>query len=529
MSDRLSLLQAEADVDNAFASNALGQLPFAKAAWTILSFSEDLHLFQLSKLEADQAAIYADGLMNALTYPLRICHQTCAKGPFNFDRKLVNEEYQLASDWLDAAEGYSQFCTLFPLFHAGDITLRIDGNRLVASDWTEQDLSYEAYDRFVGKREMTAERILDANLVHREVRTSMRRNGGVYSVDFSAKLLLTLVAAFGEYFEERHSLPGTWTFSCFTLSQYRAVFTCLQCMTYGWFVARQIASNDGATAVAFSSAVWTPRKSALVALVARHTGVPKPEVQKILTYLTFGEVGVRSPDIAIQPLVDLTNGQYAISPFVLTNVNAERNLCVLLNQIPADRKIYSQLVNEKENELRRRIQETLQGLDLQFRHGDVNGTDIDLAIVDHAAKLCLCLEIKWFIEPAEVRELRERSEEIRKGVSQALAIAKQVKDRSARVLSLLQIDHSYEVMAVVGSENSIGHARVQHLDVPVVKVWQLAAKIRDEGLRETIRWLRSREYLPVEGKDFQVTTVEFVSGPWTANWYGLAPISAASF
>ena len=59
-----------------------------------------------------------------------------------------------------------------------------------------------------------------------------------------------------------------------------------------------------------------------------HRDLRKAVVGHVLRYLTFGEMGIRTPDIAIQPLVDLTNGQYAVSPFVFTHINAERNLCV---------------------------------------------------------------------------------------------------------------------------------------------------------------------------------------------------------
>ena len=106
--------------------------------------------------------------------------------------------------------------------------------------------------------------------------------------------------------------------------------------------------------MAFASALWTPRKGVLVATIARHTGLAKAVVNDVLRYLTFGEMGIRNPDIATQPIVDLTNGQYAISPFVMAHVHAERNLCVLLNQIPDERKLYLQLVEEKEQQVRNR-------------------------------------------------------------------------------------------------------------------------------------------------------------------------------
>ena len=39
---------------------------------------------------------------------------------------------------------------------------------------------------------------------------------------------------------------------------------------------------------------------------------------------------------------------YALAPFVWLNINVERNLCVLLNQIQQEREVYSRLVRDKE-------------------------------------------------------------------------------------------------------------------------------------------------------------------------------------
>ena len=140
----------------------------------------------------------------------------------------------------------------------------------------------------------------------------------------------------------------------------------------------------------------------------------------------------------------------------MTHVHAERNLCVLLNQVPADRKLYLQLVDEKESQARSDTINSLAGLGLDFKYGQLDETDLDLAIIDREAKVCLCIEIKWFIEPAEVREILARSEELRKGVSQARKIAKMFSENDTRLMTLLAIDQSYDFQTMIGSVNFIG-------------------------------------------------------------------------
>ena len=518
------ILAAESEIDTAFADNELARLPFAQSAWTLLSVTEDHHfnIAVVSPLEAHQAAIFVDVLMNSLTYPLRVCHSVGEKGSHAFAREFVDHHYELAYRWLERAEDYAHFNTMFPLYRAGKIELKVNGTDLVPTDWSKTDLSYEVYDRFVAKRDPESEAGLNPNLVRKELVASIRTSGAFYSVDFTKRLLQHLEAAFVPILTRRHALPENWHFANFSIQQYRAVFTCLQSMAYAWFAARQIVAAGGAPEMAYPSAVWTPRKGLLVSIIARHTGLPSQVVAVVLKYLTFGEVGVRRPDIAIQPIMDLSNDQYAIAPFVLKNVNAERNLCVLLNQIPEERRLYSQLVDEKELRAREETIESIGGLNLEFRHGSLDSTDLDLAIIDRQNRVCLCIEIKWFIEPAEVREIHSRSEELTKGVTQALKLAELFANQDDLLLRLLDIDSSYEFQSMVGSVNFIGSHYVQDSRVPITKLWHVAAQVRaDANLAKTLNWLRQREYLPKKDIDYKITEVPITSGNWRSRWYGI--------
>lgn len=518
------IARIESEIDAAFADNALAQLPFSQAVWTLLSVIEDHHFkFTIYEpLEANQAAIVVDGLMNILSYPLRVCYQRSTKGRFQFKRELVDKHYELSNKWLNAAEDYVHFCTMFPLFHAKKISLHVQSHELIPTDWSANDQSYEVYNRFVGKRAPEQESILDANKIRTELKSSLKVSGGCYTVRFTRRLMGELALAFGDAFAGRYTLPSNWQFVHFSLAQFRSVFTCLQSMAYAWFVARQIAAANGAPAIAFPSALWTPRKGLLVVTLARHTGMEKSVITEILRYLTFGEADIRNPDIAIQPIVDLTDGHYAISPFIMLHVHSERNLCVLLNQIPAERKLYSRLVDEKEHEIRSETIASLSNLGLDFRHGKLSDTDIDLAIIDHKTKKCLCIEIKWFIEPAEIREVLARSEELAKGITQALKIRVAFNDNDSRLMALLGIDPTYDFLSMVGSVNFIGDHRVQHPEVPITKLWHLASEIRKRSqLSEVFEWLRSRSYLPRKDEDYKITEIPIRSGNWRSRWYGI--------
>jgi hypothetical protein len=523
--ERKSLHEAEREIDAAFAENALAAVPWTQSTWTMLSALEDHHfkIMVVEKLPDREAAIYVDGLMNALTHPLRVLFRSAPKAPSQLSRRFIDEHYGLAMQWIDAAEDYNHFCSVFPLFHAGEISLQISGDWIQPTDWSTVNLSYEVYDRFVGKREPEAERRLNSDAIAATLRTCIRTSGGMFSIEFTRRLVDELKRNFSPSFEGRHVLPPDWEFSKFSLAQYRSVFVLLQVLCEAWFVARQLVALTGARGMGYEASVWTPRKMKLVSLIKRHTGICTQTIEDILRYLTFGEVGVRNPDIAIQPLVDLGDGHFAIAPFLLLHGHAERNLCVLLNQVAEDRRLYARLVEEKEQRIRGETIDSLRDFGFDFRYGALDNTDVDLAVIDHRSKTCLCIELKWFIEPAEVREVLMRSEEVSKGISQARLLTDLFKAEDERLLSLLGVDSNYDFLAMVGSVNFIGRAGIQDPDIPVTKVWHLISEIQRNGsLSETLGWLRSRRYLPVKDRDFKVHTVPIESGRWKSHWYAIS-------
>ena len=519
-----AIASIEKEIDGSFASNPLADVPWTQSAWTLLSVVEDHHfkITVVQPLSERDAAIYVDGLANAMTHPLRVLRTRAPRARASLDRRYIEAHYGQAQEWLNAAEDYNHFCSIFPLYHANEIGLSVNGNYLETTDWSDSDLSFEVYDRFVAKRDPAHESRLNGDAIAVSLRTCIRSSGGMYSVDFTRRLMADLQRHISPMFERRHVLPKEWQFAHFSLAQYRLVFMTLQIAAEAWFVARQLVAPR-VRGIAYEGSVWTPRKDFLRALVRRHTGLPMEPVQAVLNYLTFGEVGIRNPDVAIQPIIDLGNDHYGISPFLMTQIHAERNLCVLLNQVPEDRKLYAALVHAKEDRIRTDTIQSLQSLALSFKHGSVGRTDVDLAIIDRKAKICLCIELKWFIEPAEIREVLMRSEEIRKGIGQAKLLTSLFYSSDSRLLELLGIDRDYEFQAMVGSESFIGRPSVQDPEVPVTKVWHVAAKIKETGsLRAAVAWLKGREYLPIKGRDYTVLEVPIQCGRWRSRWYGIA-------
>ncbi|MDF3863001.1 hypothetical protein P3W53_00905 [Pseudomonas denitrificans (nom. rej.)] len=521
------IYKVEKEIDDAFSDSDLTRVNYGQAAWFILSVAED-HQFKIrayQPLERWSLDIYTDGLMNSLTHPLRACLKSCSVSTSPINRQMNNDLYGAANDWIDRAISYDQFCSIFPLYHNNEIELSISGKEILTTDWSKLDLSYEAYDRFIKRRHSgdEIESIDDQGVLVDLINLNTTFNKRGFHLNYNPKLVEKLRLYLDKSNSLRFSLPENWIFSHFSISEFKEVFLTIQSMAFGWFVARVLAANNGAEYYAFNNAIWVPRLEELTRRLKRYTGIAPTKISKIIEYLTFGSCGVRQPDIAIQPIVNPGNGELIICPFLFMNSNCERNLCVLLNQITEEQRIYSQLVNEKEKKLREEVCEKIRPLGFEFSHGHIDGTDIDLAIIDRRNKKCLSIELKWFIEPAEIREVLQRSKEVKKGVAQARKILSAWERGDGRLLrDVLKVESDYEFLSMVSPVTSIGTHSAQDLEIPVVKTWHLVDEILSRGeLGSVIEWLRKREYLPVQGVDFTVHEMPLKTGEWTSVWYGL--------
>lgn len=515
----------EREIDEAFEETELINLGYCQAVWTLLSVIEDHHLKirVCNPLEEAQQDIYVDGLLNSLTYPLQVCHKKFHVHSTEIERSLIGADYEAANEWIDKAEDYTNFCSIFPLYHNGEIELHIEGNKLVPTDWSKYDLSCEVYDRFVKKRHPETGEPSDPNKIAKIVRSQTQIKNDSFCLNFNPRLVKELRSHLQEEHRLRFTLPEYWEFKFFSIGEFKEVFATIQSMSYGWFMARQFACMSGVSDLGFKNSLWTPGRSELASRLKRYTGIDRSKIDKILEYLTFGKAGVRNPDVAIQPIVDLKNGELAISTFVFLNVNCERNLCVLLNQINEERDIYSRLVKDKENRLREEIISRLSETVYEIRFGNLDETDVDLAIVDRENNRCIAVELKWFIEPAEIREVIQRSKEVRKGVLQAKKISELWNANDNRLVSdILGIDKGFDFLAVVAPVTSIGNPSSQDENIPVIKTWHLIGELLEVGdMGRVMEWLRNRDYLPKNGVEFKIEKTEIASGKWSSVWYGI--------
>ncbi|MBJ7268053.1 hypothetical protein [Idiomarina abyssalis] len=417
-SDQIANIENQIDLE--FSDSLLNSISYSQSLWTVLSVMEDkyLKMTQIIPLEFEYQHAQIDILMNALTHPIRCIYKSNDQASGSIVHDVIDNHYGWAHDWIEKAVQYSNFHAIFPLYWKGKISIKIDGNNICADDWRSEEPRYEVYNRLVRKDGDKSEPILDPSKVAEFLIGHFRVEKNRFQLNLTPRLVKTLVSLYADYTKSNYKIPDDWKCCYFGFGEFKKVYTTIQAILFGRFIGRSMLAMNGLQGLGYSDAVWVLPKSELENRLSRYSGVEKAKIRKIIEYLTFGNEGIRNPDVAIQPIVDLKNGALALSPFIFLHSNAERNLCVLLNQIPEEKVIYARLTQKKEDVLKNEIIEEIKNLGYRVESGKLNDTDLDIAVIDDENKLCVVFELKWFIEPAEIRESLDRSEELEKGIEQ---------------------------------------------------------------------------------------------------------------
>lgn len=535
------LRQIESEVDNAYKRNPLVKLDLADASWNLLAFSEDNFLkpqINRQDITIHSATVTADIVLTNLDYPLHWLHSSCSSG-----NKVIfgynDDKYEAAWNLMKLSERYTSFCIAFTYASRGLIQLQVEECKITAVHDFYMDSRYEAYNRLIGPAtnhslnlDEDSENELDALL--EGIRQSFRVNGERFCYDLNPKNIGLSKNVVGPFLKRKFSLPDSWTFSRYSLRHFRLVFEAIMAIAFVHWSARLLAVVQDCHARGYASCLFTPTQNEFLARVTNYSGLEENIVSYIIEDLSYGSAIETRPDPVLQPLIPLAHKYYAIMPNLWLNSSAERNFTVLLNRLPSEKVIYSKLVEEKELLMKERFENSLSRHNLRLASGKIperhDLPDIDLAVIDDTSRTCLLFELKWFIAPAEVREVMEKTEELRKGVRQLLTLKHAFDEQHPSLLHKLGIDYTYKLQLVLASENWIGHKNVQHSEVPIISAAHILAKLNEcLNLPKTVEWLQYQRYLPLNNVHYEVReTVSTING-WTLNWYGIKPLVTDEF
>lgn len=521
----------ESQIDQAHLKNDLTKKRFAEAAWRFLAFCEELFLRPFVQVDlgnpppsAHTKRALADSVLNHARWPLHWLARSCSAGgiiPKKYDADAYDASWQLSR----LARDYNSFVSAYVWANLGVIRLRLTDTTLLPDPSLTDDGRYEAYDRLV---DLSANSRVAGNAdeLFDRIDASIRLRGERFSYDSSSRLVHLGMNSLTFPLGPEPALPASWKFSRYSVGEFQRLARVLTIICLMHFRARLGAAQMGLPGCGYADSLLVFDSRTLHRRLVILSDLPHNTVAALLEDLTYGAREMRNPDPALQPLIPLRPKTYAIAPNVIINSSLERNFAVLMNRIREEREIYSRLNSERESLSRSRIIEAITSLPIQHWHGNVpgwsQGREIDLVLMEESSKSCLVLELKSFVAPADIREIQARSEEIAKGISQIRVRQELASATVSGFHRVLGIDGTWSISWAVASETSVGAVFVQAEDIAVVRTGHLIRKILDnEGLAGIGDWLRNRDYLPVEGRDFRIVDTKPTVAGWSLKWYGL--------
>ena len=528
------LREIEKEVDDYYKSNPLLKLPFATAAWSLLTYAEEYMLNEQTRGISGVQDIHALGsdfiteIEHSMSWIYHVCEQS---GQIPFARD--NDLYKASKDLFELGRKYDGFVFAYKCASDGVLELELQGSTIQPTGDFFTSIEYEAYNILIDPHE-PEEVQFDLNPRNSPIEAilySVKVEGDRFRYKLNPRMVADMKTYLKPLFDRMFLLPSEWEFSRYTLGDFRKVFEVVCAIAHIHWRARQLAAAQGCENRGYLDSMYLPTCDELLRRVVRYSGLSDIKVKSVFDDLTYGNGGIKRPVPALQPLIKLNSEHFAIVPNIWICSAAERNFISLINRLSSEKVIYEKYVDEKEYLMKERFRTRLSDKHFKFYSGNVaNLTDVDLAIVSHSEKACLLLELKWFVAPTTGQERIYKSKEIKTGISQVLKLKQAFAENHKSLLEKLNIDSSYSLEGVVVSENWIGYGNVQSPKVPVIRANHLIEKLKaTDSLRATMKWLKDRKYLPKKGEHYLVSRPVTRIGDWNLKWYGIQSLLRNAF
>lgn len=269
-----------------------------------------------------------------------------------------------------------------------------------------------------------------------------------------------------------------------------------------------------------SSLVLILTKEQLIADIQVLANFEYETICKFVEMLTFGNKAI-TPDIALQPLYFSKSRLFMIPCYHILNCNIQRNLLSLLAKID-DRKFDKQS-GIFEKSMVSQLEVPLQNwkhysLNKEYK---VNGVkeEIDGLIIDKNSKTVLLMELRWVLQPGDVREVYNKIKATSSKVNQLARKIAFVEEnlseiilRTTGCLNDFLITDNWQVKGVVVIQG-FGGTVSKHETIPIVTLdIFIKAVINSNSLRELHSWLNGLSWLPREDHDFKLDEIEESNG-----------------
>jgi hypothetical protein len=427
--------------------------------------------------------------------------------------KLFNFIFEIA-----ASQG--KISRLLAAVH-GDLETLVSSNRKTNSHHSlsnMRDLQYMAFDQYLGaKSQNFAPMPLLANFFLKEGFDHVETEGIYYRGPALKKLIDSVkvrrkrvtyqfvnsrALSLKEFFEHPLELiPENWEFSFGSATLLNSIYISLYTVCLYHVVAvYHGASTKGLRGGGFNDALLVLQKDELIRRLKIISGLPREKVKEICDFLTYG-YKTTNPDLALQPLVEMSNQSYAIPCIHLLSSEYERNSLSLQARI--DPKRFDRQCRYFEQVMFDDIKKACGDKYRIFTDVSILGEQIDALIFDECGSVLVC-EFKWSLRPGDTREVVNRKRAFEKGVSQVERKIDVMNRRRSEINNRNLPDLTdTQFLGAVLTEGYWGHLNPMHEVFPICPL-RIATRILNmaDTVKNVHKILSGYDWLPRPEIDF---------------------------
>lgn len=491
----------ESGVDAHFYATPLPTGDLNTARWTICTAGEDFHRFLLleatktwhqpgARSARGQFIMRLDRYKYGLRHALDLCAMRLSETETKAHFATNADNYTAAIELLVAAGEYADATRVFSSYRSNSTTLFIDRTSgLIESAQDERAMQYGSLEFLVRSDKQEFSPIIHliglfsgprfdmpavdsvgywSPTVHEIVGTARLKKGRI-----RYQVITKLASKLFDGFNVEPAYPSSdWVFPWAGMEHAQSYFAALHAIcTYHLLSIHFGASRQGLEGIGVDQICLRTETVRLNRDIVRISGIPKGIAESITDALTLGNQ-TDTPDPALQPLVPIGDDRLAVPAFIILSSDWSRNMLSLHARLSP--KSFDANSAGFERQMTKAIEEELPSR-FSYRSNFIiptqDGTEeVDLILVDEVARSVLLTELRWMLQPGDVREVLNRKKVVAEKVAQCrrkVQGARSAIQQVVRTLGLSQAsDWTIEGLVVI--EGFGGTPSEQPKEVPVV-------------------------------------------------------------
>ena len=452
-------------------------------------------------------------LMHALRWGRNATSQPLTSSPAQTDPDLFNKFWEV----LRYANGYTGAYGAFRLFEKGVITIESISDQSITFNGNPAWEAYNELDRQIQERphpnDHRSKTIATVNHIVENVLTYFTFPDYFPNINDFCNALPEMQHLAEEGFE----LPDSWDFDGVPIAILRQFWTAL--MLWG-MVHNAVSHRRFGCHNPNLHHLVIRRKDRLIGWLADCLTLDKAILARLIDLHIYDRQH-NLPDIALPPLLALSDDLLAFSPWLVLTSRFERNFAAFVAR--NYKAQYDAATDGLAPLMAAQIAEAFREagfkakLSVPIRTSKGDG-DIDLLVWSPEERYVLGIELKWVIGVADVMEVLNRGEStcsasIKKQIPKYCeALSQSVGVLLQRAFSLGEVPSIDGWSCALMTRGFIGSPRIVNGQCLFIAEQFALEKLASRcSLRDFCDWARVMPYLPVEGREFRMTPVSTTS------------------